>query len=551
MEGRRMLFRCFINAGPGSSLFLGLLGLLLCVAVSGCRTPWRATSAQPDFDRLIELERQQSGQPTSAREPLAARHRPGANLRSTSTARKADASARDQFELVEDEEFDLADTQDDSRAVHRSLSDSEDSTDADDTTEELLTDVPAGQRDLLRREITAMRDRGAAVLNPPATPKSASRGAPAVDAEQQAGYVGNSRYQLAAQDSQQPLRNTVPPRAVEASVTESRAAESRDLASQQAYSRRFSDDVPSATENSPQTTTPPTTQTTAQTNAPRSIPAIGLAVHPPAGKPVDNAVEAASYSSQPAADSLPGSAHQLDSTTTPDLGWREHIYQALEQLEQEAAASSPEEQVHRAMVDRLLHLSLGDLNAASEPIDGLQSNGQDFIRYSLQALHAAADPAGNPVEIKRYTLAMLSQRKALSHLAAVSNLEVLNATFCSEVDGFGVVTKFPQYSFKRDQELLLYCELDNFVSTHLEGKGFETQLQGSYEIVDSTGRRIADQLLPMDSHLCRNQRRDYFIAYRIYMPPNIDPGKYQLKLTVEDLKGRKFGQSNLAFEISM
>jgi hypothetical protein len=233
------------------------------------------------------------------------------------------------------------------------------------------------------------------------------------------------------------------------------------------------------------------------------------------------------------------------------MGWREHIYQALAQLEKDATASSPEEQVHRAMVDRLLHLSLGDLNAASEPIDGLQSNGQDFIRHSLQALHAATDPAGNPVEIKRYTLAMLSQRKALSHLAAVSNLEVLNATFCTEVDGFGVVTKFPQYKFNPDQELLLYCELDNFVSTQIDGKGFETQLQGSYEIVDSTGRRVADQLLPMDSHLCRNQRRDYFIAYRIYMPPKIDPGKYQLKLTVEDLKGRKFGQSSLDFEISM
>ncbi len=201
------------------------------------------------------------------------------------------------------------------------------------------------------------------------------------------------------------------------------------------------------------------------------------------------------------------------------------------------------------MVDRLLHLSLGDIAAASEPIEGLQTSGQDFIRHSLKSLYEVTNPTGNPVEIKRYTLAMLSQREALSHLAAVSNLEVRNATFCTEVDGFGVVSKFPQYAFKSDQELLLYCELDNFVSTHTEGKGYETQLQGSYEIVDSNGRRIADQLLPMDSHLCRNQRRDYFIAYRIYMPQKIEAGKYQLKLTVEDMKGRKFGQSTLDFQI--
>jgi len=537
MEGRGMLFQPIIFAGPGSSLLIGLLGLVLCGAVSGCRTPWRATSAQPDFDRLIEIERQQMGQSPAAREPLAARHRPGANLRPTSAARKANTSSHNEFELSEDEEFEMADARKDSRAVHRSLSDTEESTDVEESTEELLTDVPAGQRDLLRREIIAMRSRGAAALNPPAALKNSTRSdslsaqqpSSPPDAEQPAGYVGNSRYQLAAHDSQRPQPNAVPPRAVAAKAVDS----------PQAYSRRFSDEEPSVAELSP--------NATGLAKTPQANPADELTEAASAVKPIGNAVVTASYSgaTQPAGSSA------LNATTTPALSWREHIYQALAQLEKDATTSSPEEQVHRAMVDRLLHLSLGDLNAASKPIDGLQTNGQDFIRHSLQALHAATDPAGNPVEIKRYTLAMLSQRKALSHLAAVSNLEVLNATFCTEVDGFGVVTKFPQYKFKRDQELLLYCELDNFVSTQIDGKGFETQLQGSYEIVDSTGRRVADQLLPMDSHLCRNQRRDYFIAYRIYMPPNIEPGKYQLKLTVEDLKGRKFGQSNLAFEIGM
>jgi hypothetical protein len=184
-----------------------------------------------------------------------------------------------------------------------------------------------------------------------------------------------------------------------------------------------------------------------------------------------------------------------------------------------------------------------------EPVEGLQTHGQDFVRYSLESLYEVANPDGNPVESKRYTLAMISQRKALTNLAAVSNLEVRNAAFCSEVEGFGVVEKFPDHNFKPDQELLLYCELDNFVSSFMEKKGYETQLQGSYEIVDTNGRRVADQLLPMDSHICRNQRRDYFIAYRIYMPQNIEPGRYQLKLIVEDLKGRKFGQSTLDFQI--
>ncbi len=96
--------------------------------------------------------------------------------------------------------------------------------------------------------------------------------------------------------------------------------------------------------------------------------------------------------------------------------------------------------------------------------------------------------------------------------------------------------------------MLLYCELDNFQAEQVKD-GFETQLQGSYEIVDAGGRRVAELLLPVDSDVCRHQRRDYFIAYRIYMPQQIATGRYQLRLTIEDMKGRKFGQTNLDFQI--
>ncbi len=551
-EGRAMIFRRFDHAAKYFTSSQGTLCMLSAtlaiIMASGCRTPWRATSSQPDFDRLIEIERQQSGRPANQqREPLAARHRPVGS--SSYTAGRSDERYADEFEMA---------ANDNPRgSAQRSVSDRDESDrdDSDSTElEEMLVDVPPAQRDLLRREMTAMRASGMEKVDPAgpndnrlaaASPARASRritdsenpadsrtaaSAPAnkqlaskplgnkqfsqeklVNApadqnrDSSQNYVGDSKYQMAANGSQRSARDTVPPRAVE-----------------QPYTRG----LPDASES-------------------RSLsagiqPVVNVA---PATSPAGPVVPA-SYSE--VSPSIPTSSSHSD---LPQLTWREHIQQALQQLEQESAAVSPEEQVHRGMVDRLLQLSLGDINAASEPIDGLQSPGQDFIRHSLKSLYEVGNPAGNPVEIKRYTLAMLSQREALNQLAAVSNLEVQNATFCTEVDGFGVVTKFPQYNFKADQELLLYCELDNFVSTHIEGKGYETQLQGSYEIVDSNGRRVADQLLPLDSHLCRNHRRDYFIAYRIYMPPKIEPGKYQLKLTVEDLKGRKFGQTSMDFRI--
>lgn len=212
------------------------------------------------------------------------------------------------------------------------------------------------------------------------------------------------------------------------------------------------------------------------------------------------------------------------------------------------ATLSPHQKLAIEFKKRLLSVILDDLEGAMTPIDNLQVHEQEFVQHECQAMFAITDPQGNPVLNRRWTLALQSHRKAQMSLAVGSNLEIQNATFCTEVDSFGILSKFPQYHFRQNQELLLYCELDNFVSTPVKD-GYETQLQGSYEILDSNGRRVADQLLPPDEHICRNQRRDYFIAYRIYTPQDIKPGRYTLKLTIEDMKGHKFGQTNVDFQI--
>lgn len=241
-------------------------------------------------------------------------------------------------------------------------------------------------------------------------------------------------------------------------------------------------------------------------------------------------------------------AEQAEDTLT----WQEHLRQAILQLNQSSSQqlAMPQERLRQAMIARLLSLSLNDREAMLDPIEGLQPHEQDYVNYQLSAIFDAVDPEANPVSSRKWSLVMLNQRKANTHLASLSNLEINNMAFCTEVIDFGLTTPFPSNKFLPDQEVLLYLELDNFVcEKSKDGKAYETQLQGSYEIVDSNGRRIADQMLPADSHICKNIRRDYFIAYRIYMPPKVSPGSYTLKLTIEDLKGRKFGQADIQFQI--
>ena len=250
------------------------------------------------------------------------------------------------------------------------------------------------------------------------------------------------------------------------------------------------------------------------------------------------------------------SATAVSGAIAPSLptstSWLQSLSQAIDQLEKtikESPTSDENLRISQEVTLRLLYVSQRRLKDAMLPIDKLSNSENDYFQHQMQALYEASNPDAMPVPSRHWSLVMNSQREATNHLAAVSNLEVKSVAFCTEVERYGVITKFPKYHFQADQEVLLYCEIENVAATKLKKDGFESQLQGSYEIMDSTGRKIADQLLPMEPEMCQNHRRDYFIVYKIYMPQQIATGNYQLRLTVEDMKAHKFGQNHLDFQI--
>ncbi len=258
-----------------------------------------------------------------------------------------------------------------------------------------------------------------------------------------------------------------------------------------------------------------------------------------------------------ASATLPVNGKQSDvtfasaSSISAGAQWNHDLAGSIAKLEKqlkESPSSDESVRISQEMTLRMLYVANRQLEEAMRPIEGLTESERDYIRHQAQALYEASNPDAMPVKSRKWSLVMNSQRAATDQLAAVSNLDVKTVAFCTDVQGYGVITKFPNNSFKPDQDLLLYCELENVAADEVK-EGFETQLQGSYEIIDPNGRRIADQLLPMEKEICQNHRRDYFIVYRIYTPMQIGPGNYQLRLTVEDMKAKKFGQASLDFQI--
>lgn len=251
----------------------------------------------------------------------------------------------------------------------------------------------------------------------------------------------------------------------------------------------------------------------------------------------------------PSGDSAPTTPQ--DSSPVHSLTLADSANHATEQLEKQIRETpSTDESIRRIQEIklRMLYVIQRRLDDALRPIEHLSDNENAFIAHEMQALFEATNPDAMPVRSRHWSLVMNNQREATNYLAAASNLEIKSLAFCTEVERYGVVTKFPKSQFQADQEVLLYCEIEN-VSAEKIRTGFETQLQGSYEIIDGQGRKVADQLLPMEPELCQNHRRDYFIVYKIYMPQQIASGSYQLKLTIEDMKAHKWGQSQLDFQI--
>jgi hypothetical protein len=197
---------------------------------------------------------------------------------------------------------------------------------------------------------------------------------------------------------------------------------------------------------------------------------------------------------------------------------------------------------------RMLYLTAGMREAAVSPVEHYDTRQQEFWKHAMSGLSVYLDREKQPVDDRRLRLALRDLRQAVDELASDSSLDVRNLAFCTKVDSFGSYEEFPEFRFAAGEEVLLYVEVENFTSER-SGEGYETSLLGSYRVFDARKNRVADHTFIEETETCRNQRRDYFITYRMWIPKDVAPGRYTLQLTLEDLKGNKSGQASLRFEV--
>ena len=242
--------------------------------------------------------------------------------------------------------------------------------------------------------------------------------------------------------------------------------------------------------------------------------------------------------------------HQTAPVETISTASESDLYAELSRrLATGVAGESDADRYRRQIISRHLMLFSGNPDGAVAAIDGMTASEQEFLRHYLLGVWAMVDESGHPVAARRWTAAVPEMRMATQQLAASAELlDVRSLAFCKEIQSFGQITKFDSSRFEAGQKVILYCEVDNFVAKST-AEGFETHLQGSYEVFDSNDRKVAGQVLPADKQMCANYLRDYFIAYQMSLPSGLEPGEYRLELSMECLKGQKYGQASIPLQI--
>ncbi|MEX0792900.1 MAG: hypothetical protein WD045_07160 [Pirellulaceae bacterium] len=232
---------------------------------------------------------------------------------------------------------------------------------------------------------------------------------------------------------------------------------------------------------------------------------------------------------------------------TPD--WNSQLDSTIASLEQEVGNRRLSES-QRAQMElrlRMLYLLSGRKSDAVSKVDLLPEDEQEVWSQLIFGMEDYMKTGEMPAD-RRSLLALGAFRRATDRLREVSPLELRNIEFIQSVDSFGQFKKFPQPEFREGQEVLLYVEIDNFTSEH-SGDTFETVLSGGYEIYDPAGRRVDARKFAEVKDTCQQQRRDFYVPYRIYMPDEIAPGNYRMELTITDNKAEKFGQASIEFRI--
>ncbi len=238
-----------------------------------------------------------------------------------------------------------------------------------------------------------------------------------------------------------------------------------------------------------------------------------------------------------------------------------------------APAPQPQVQPGDATIDhhRLARVMMHQLRHSDDPalkkaIDAVALSVVSGDRELSPDILASLDPRQRET-VNRFHMLMLQITDRIAergHVDAQLISEQLDATFgeqpieietvelCRRVDNYGVYEPFAGDTFLagRDQRMIVYVQLDHFASQQQSDEWYEVRLSQEIVLYNATdGLPVWRSPIETIVDRSRNRRRDFFTVKIIRLPARLGVGKYQLKVTVNDLHGSTTAASTIPVNI--
>ena len=272
----------------------------------------------------------------------------------------------------------------------------------------------------------------------------------------------------------------------------------------------------------------------------------------------DTAVGASSPLPGPAESEIVDAETQESQVAAPDS--EDLLNPLIEKLEKELSEwrlltngkPADEAEWRRRQTDlRMLYLIAGRAAESVRVIEALPEKEQEFWQAMMLAMDAYRRPDDAAGRTGQLTETLDYVRTASRQLQPLSALRIRRLNFCNRIDGFGMLSVYPASEFNAGQPLLLYAEIENYMSELSPDGQYRSEFTAMIEFFrDGDTEPIASRTirLPEIEDLCATERTDYFQSYELTVPA-LSPGKYRLRLRVRDQLSQQTATTELPFDI--
>lgn len=231
-------------------------------------------------------------------------------------------------------------------------------------------------------------------------------------------------------------------------------------------------------------------------------------------------------------------------TPTPPVNPR-----ADEIADLESAVSRSPNDIRTQMRLRMLYLAERREADALAPIAGADPDTQIKIEEYL----AAILPAVRNGEVDPLTLGLPELDRRVAKSRDAKQLRIPVAAFCRSIDGFGKYVPHSPAVFRADKfpRLLIYLEVENFVSTRAQTGVYRTLLSVQQKLLNSSGVEVWSTLDQEIPDLSNGLREDFFLAIGpIDFQQVLPPDEYTLVISLRDSLGGGSCDKRMAFRIT-